>query len=156
MDECFACALQWDACLGRRALRCDTATRRLVILEDPTFSEVLGSVNARCNTGFYSRISPTLVLGWCALSDCENSVGRLEMAVTCVCFVGRQVRVIALLYVTKFCCCCRRLMDLHPRHACAVLRQCEPLCLRVYGEADELAMQFAAYAALDVVEEQCE
>ncbi|CDJ41715.1 hypothetical protein, conserved [Eimeria tenella] len=37
---------------------------------------------------------------------------------------------------------------------CYVGRQSEPLCFRVYGDTEELPMQFAAYAALDVIDER--
>ena len=37
-----------------------------------------------------------------------------------------------------------------------LLLQNEPLCIRVYGDTEELPMQFAAYAALDVIDEQRE
>ncbi|PHJ25331.1 n-terminal region protein [Cystoisospora suis] len=37
---------------------------------------------------------------------------------------------------------------------CFVGKQNEPLSLQVFGSDDELSMQFAAYAALDIVEEK--
>eukprot|EP00921_Rhytidocystis_pertsovi_P025201 GHVQ01040671.1.p1 GENE.GHVQ01040671.1~~GHVQ01040671.1.p1 ORF type:complete len:161 (+),score=21.88 GHVQ01040671.1:135-617(+) len=37
---------------------------------------------------------------------------------------------------------------------CFVGRQNEPLSMRVYGGEDELAMQFATYASLDVIDEK--
>ncbi|OEH80300.1 hypothetical protein cyc_07082 [Cyclospora cayetanensis] len=37
---------------------------------------------------------------------------------------------------------------------CYVGRESEPLCFRVYGDSEEIPMQFAAYAALDVIDEQ--